>query len=143
VGNIHSPLNLSVLYLQEPLTKINYLNINLLYTKMEDKITLIAKRKSIQQVFDYCLDQKITFSVEQRGIVTDEFEISLTISNIKQAVALGMFAKEFKFDVSGLGEMAKPKLATNTKKPETKEIDLGSLAGKEEAQTANGAVLNF
>jgi hypothetical protein len=83
---------------------------------MEEKVTLITKRKNTQLVFDYCMDLKIPFLVTPRGIAADEFEIDLTVNGIKQGVALGMFVKEHKFEVSGLGEMAKAK--TNGKQCE-------------------------
>lgn len=111
---------------------------------MEEKVTLFAKRKTIQTVFDYCLDLKIPFSVSNRGIVSDEFEIDLTINGIKQAVALGMFAKEHKFEISGLGEFSKVKVAPNPiKKADAKDNGLASLAGVQEEQAATSAVLNF
>jgi len=114
---------------------------------MEEKVTLYAKRKNTQLVFDYCMDLKIPFLVTPRGIAADEFEIDLTINGIKQAIALGMFAKEHKFEISGLGEMAKPKSNGNTvKKTETKENGLSSLtdivAPVVEEQPAT-SVLNF
>ena len=113
---------------------------------MEEKVTILARRKSIQIVFDYAMDLKIPFQVSARGISADEFEIDLTINGIKQAVALGMFVKEHKFEVSGLGELAKVKAnGTATKKPETKENVLGNLAEvvtATEEQTAS-SVLNF
>jgi hypothetical protein len=113
---------------------------------MEEKVTLIARRKSIQVVFDYAMDLKIPFQVTARGISADEFEIDLTISGIKQAVALGMFVKDHKFEVSGLGELAKVKTNANiSKKPDNKENGLGSLAevvSATEEQTAS-TVLNF
>ncbi len=115
---------------------------------MEEKVTLFAKRKNIQLVFDYSLDLKIPFSVSTRGISNDEFEIDLSLSGIKQAVALGMFAKEHKFEISGLGEMAKSKMSLNTsKKPEPKENNglgnLAELATPTEEHAAGNAVLNF
>jgi hypothetical protein len=113
---------------------------------MEEKVTLIARRKSIQVVFDYAMDLKIPFQVTARGISADEFEIDLTISGIKQAVALGMFVKDHKFEVSGLRELAKVKTNANaSKKPDNKENGLGSLAevvSATEEQTAS-TVLNF
>ncbi len=63
---------------------------------MEEKVTILARRKSIQIVFDYAMDLKIPFQVSARGISVDEFEIDLTINGIKQTVALGMFVKEHK-----------------------------------------------
>ncbi len=108
---------------------------------MAEKVTLLAKRKYIQTAFDYCMDHKIPFAVSPRGISNDEFEIDLTISEIKQAVALGMFAKDFKFEVFGLGELNKPKAISNgAKKVEAK--DSGNLAETVNGDAA-GSLLNF
>lgn len=107
---------------------------------MEEKVTLLSKRKNIQLVFDYCMDNKIQFAVSPREMMADEFEIDLTVNGIKPAVALGMFAKEHKFEVFGLGELGKTKPATNgTKKAETKES--GNLA--EMISEPAASVLNF
>ncbi len=109
---------------------------------MAEKVTLLAKRKNIQIAFDYCMDHKIPFAVSPRGISPDEFEIDLTINEIKQAVALGMFAKDVKFEVFGLGEMAKPKATSGgTKKAEVKENgNAVELVGNDHSA---GALLNF
>ena len=116
---------------------------------MEEKSTLLAKRKNIQTVFDYCLDQRISFTVNPRGLAADEFDITLTISGIKQAIALGMFAKEHKFEVLGLGEIAKPKSGSTVKKTEAKETvskendeNVEPDTAKNEQQSTT-AVLNF
>ena len=110
---------------------------------MEEKVTLLTKRKNIQLVFDYCMDNKIVFAVAPREMINDEFEISLTISGIKPAVALGMFVKEHKFEVFGMGEFVKPKAVTNgAKKTEVKENGMvaDTMNVKEEPVAA---VLNF
>jgi hypothetical protein len=108
---------------------------------MEEKVTLLAKRKNIQLVLDYCMDNKIQFTVSPREMMNDEFETSLTISGIKPAVALGMFVKEHKFEVFGLGEIVKPKAQTNgAKKAEEKENTVETVSTKKEPAAA---VLNF
>lgn len=109
---------------------------------MAEKVTLLTKRKNIQIAFDYCMDHKIPFAVSPRGISPDEFEIDLTISEIKQAVVLGMFAKDAKFEVFGLGEMAKPKVApTSAKKAEVKEN--GNIVESVNGETSANTLLNF
>lgn len=111
---------------------------------MEEKTTLLAKRKNIQTVFDYCLDQRIPFSVDPKGLAADDFEIGLTISGIKQAIALGMFAKEYKFEVLGLGETAKPKTnGSAVKKTEAKEIDEVAKNTAKNEQQPTTTILNF
>lgn len=87
----------------------------------EEKPVLLVKRKNIQLVIDYCLDQRTSFTVSPRAISNDDFEIEVNVGGIKQAIALGMFAKENKVEVAGLGELAKPK-ANTAKKADPKEM---------------------
>jgi hypothetical protein len=107
---------------------------------MEEKITVLAKRKTTALLFDYCMDQKVVFTVSPRPMINDEFEIDVEIGNIKQAIALGMFLKENKYDVFGLGEFTKNKTtaANGAKKADT-AIDLSSSKPAEEA----APLLNF
>lgn len=87
--------------------------------KTDEKPVLLSKRNKIQTLLDYCLDAKIGFTVNPRIIGNDEFEVEVDINNFKQAIALGMFAKENKFEVTGLGDLVKTK--TSAKKSEVKE----------------------
>jgi hypothetical protein len=96
--------------------------------KTDDKPIILTKRKNIQIVLDYCLDQKISFNANPRAISIDEWEVELDINNIKGAIALGIFIRENKLEIYGMGtpEVAsKPKqvtpVVTNNKKVETKE----------------------
>ena len=86
----------------------------------EERTILLSKRKNIQILLDYCLDQRIGFTVNPRAISHDDFEVEVNIGGIKQAIALGMFAKENKIEVAGMGELVKPKAAA-PKKAEPKE----------------------
>jgi len=85
----------------------------------EETPVLLSKRKNIQVLLDYCLDQRIAFTATPRAISHDDFEIEVHISGIKQAIALGMFVKENKFEVTGMGDLVKPK-APAPKKVETR-----------------------
>lgn len=92
--------------------------------KTDEKPILLTKRKNIQVVIDYCIEQKISFNASPRAISIDEWEIELNITTIKGAIALGIFVKEHKLELYGMGETLKPKAAvtsTVTKKVETKE----------------------
>lgn len=111
---------------------------------MEEKVTLHSKRKALQPLLDYCLDQRITFTVNPKGLSAEEFEISLIINGIKQEVALGMFAKEHKFEVLGQAETAKTKNASPApRKTETKENNPLSQETVKTEQQAVTTVLNF
>jgi len=87
----------------------------------EETPVLLSKRKNIQVLLDYCLDNRIGFTVNPRAISNDDFEIEVHISGIKQAIALGMFVKENKFEVTGMGDLVKPKVVAS-KKVEPKEV---------------------
>jgi len=96
--------------------------------KTEDKPIILTKRKNIQTVLDYCVDQKLSFSANPRAISIDEWEIELNITSIKSAIALGIFVKENKLEIYGMGatttEVSKLKPAAqalNNKKDEPKE----------------------
>jgi len=89
-------------------------------SKTDEKPVLLSKRKNITLLIDYCLDQRIAFNVIPRAISVDDFEVEVEITNIKQAVALGMFAKENKFEVAGLGDLIKPKTVA-AKKADVKD----------------------
>lgn len=104
---------------------------------MEEKVTVLAKRKTTALLFDYCMDQKVIFTVSPRPMIADEFEIDVQIGNIKQAIALGMFLKENKYEVFGLGEFNKVKAANGSAKKADKE-DANGKAAEE-----NAPLLNF
>ena len=107
---------------------------------MDVKVTELAKRKTTAFLFDYLMDQKVIFTVSPRPMINDEFEIDVQIGNIKQAIALGMFLKENKYEDFGLGEFTKVKTVNNlnsgAKKADSKE-DLTSKVAEEAAPLLN------
>lgn len=68
-----------------------------------DKPTVILKRNKIQDLFDYCLDNKIAFTTKEREMGIDEFEITLEIQDVKKAIMLGMFLRENRLELAGMG----------------------------------------
>jgi hypothetical protein len=108
--------------------KLQPKEISILMNKPEDKPIILTKRKNVQIVLDYCLEQKLSFSANPRAISVDEWEIELNVTTIKGAIALGIFVKENKLELYGMGtstlEVSKPKPAVttvNNKKGELKE----------------------
>ncbi len=100
--------------------------------KTEDKPIILTKRKNIQIVLDYCVEQKLSFSANPRAISIDEWEIEINITTIKGAIALGIFVKENKLEIYGMGTVtpevvskAKPAApALSNKKVEPKESNV-------------------
>jgi hypothetical protein len=111
----------------------------------EETPVLLSKRKNIQVLLDYCLENRIGFTVNPRAISNDDFEIEVHISGIKQAIALGMFVKENKFEVTGMGDLVKPKVVA--KKSEPKEVLLPNAVVLDEPTALpnkeEGAMLSF
>lgn len=88
-----------------------------------DKPSVIVKRTKIQEVFDYCLDNKLEFSVKERLVGIDEYEISVDITDIKKAILFGIFLRENRFELAGLpqqdAKVASRKPAATRKPAET------------------------
>lgn len=110
----------------------------------EERPVLLSKRKNIQILLDYCLDQKLAFTVSPRAISHDDFEIEVSINSIKQAIALGMFAKENKIEVAGMGELIKPKAPVASKKAEPKDASAALITEPvSEPAKEEGSLLSF
>lgn len=63
--------------------------------------SVIVKRKNIQVVFDYCLDNKIETKMTPRDM-PEEWELEFTVEDIMKAINLGMFLRENKLELVGL-----------------------------------------
>ena len=111
---------------------------------MEEKVSIQTKRKQIQPAIEYCLDQRITFSINPIGLSAEEFQIDLIVNGIKQAIALGMFVKEHKFEILGQSETTKTKsTSASVKKTEVVEnAEVVNASSKNEQQPVT-TVLNF
>lgn len=114
-------------------------------SKLDEKPVVLSKRRNIQTLIDYCLDQRVSFTVTPRAISNDDFEVEVNIEGIKQAIALGMFVKENKFDITGMGELVKPKaVITSAKKSEPKEASLPkTVHTTPEPAKEEGSLLSF
>ena len=73
-------------------------------TLNNDMPTVLIKRKNIQTIFDYCMDNKIEFSVKEKPFTVEEYEVVLNIEEIKQAIALGIFARESRIEIVGVND---------------------------------------
>lgn len=128
-----------------------------------DLPTVLIKRKNIQTIFDYCLDNKVEFSVKEKPFTVEEFEVTLQITEIKKAIAFGFFARENKLEIVGVNDQqTQPKAPakrnsgttanTAATAPKPVEIDLTKKESlpvadaneeTEEAEEDNGLDLKF
>ena len=67
----------------------------------EDKPTVTVKKKNIQSLIEYCIENKIDFTLKSRSS-NDDFDVEFIITNTKKAIALGMCLKELKMELNGL-----------------------------------------
>lgn len=73
---------------------------------------VLIKRKNIQTIFDYCLDNKIEFSVKDKPFTVEEFEVTLQITEIKKAIGFGIFAREAKLEIVGVTDQVQNQAKT-------------------------------
>lgn len=107
--------------------------------------SVIVKRKNIQSVIDYCLDNRIESKMFPRDM-PEEWEMEFAVSDIMKAINLGMFLKENKLDLIGFGSptslnSAKPnvKVAKVKKEKETKTDSTGIFTSTSPENIFNAA----
>lgn len=62
---------------------------------------VILKRKNIQVVVDYCLDNRIETKMTPRDM-PEEWELEFNVVDIMKAISLGMFLRDNKIDLAGM-----------------------------------------
>lgn len=68
----------------------------------EEKPTVSVKKKNLSPLIDYCIENKIDFTLTSRSAQSDDFDVEFIINNPKKAIALGMCLKELKLELNGL-----------------------------------------
>jgi hypothetical protein len=74
----------------------------------------VVKKKNVFGLIEYCIENKIEFSVRPKNMNNDDSEIEFTMSSIKKAIALGMFLREQKIELSGVNSFAPSAVAPST-----------------------------
>lgn len=106
------------------------------------------KRKNVSILVEYCIENKIEFSVKPLIARNEDFEMDFNISNTKKAVALGMYLKELRLELNGVQPTiptvvpvaAAPAPATrSTKKTATPPTPKENGHAKEEALASSAA----
>ena len=68
----------------------------------EEKPTVSVKKKNLLPLIEYCIENKIDFTLKSRAVQGDDFDVEFIITNPKKAIALGMCLKELKLELNGL-----------------------------------------
>jgi len=100
---------------------------------MSESIKVILKQKSIPVLVDFCIEEKIEFSVRPQPFPDTDWELNLMVQDIKTAVMTGMFLRENRIDIAGNEQQAKPKKPPVKKSKE--EEDKPAIHSAEEGKT--------
>lgn len=63
--------------------------------------TISVKKKNLQYIIDYCIENKIDFTIKSKSI-SDEFVIEFLSLSANKAIALGMCLKELRIEPNGM-----------------------------------------
>lgn len=102
---------------------------------MSEPIKVILKQKSIQTLVDFCLEEKIEFSVRPQAFPDTDWEFNLLVKDIKTAVNTGMFLRENRLDIAGSEQQAKAKKPVPAKKSKEEEDKQTAASQTEETKS--------
>ncbi len=69
---------------------------------MSESIKVVLKQKSIAMLVDFCLEEKIEFSVKPQAFPDIDWEFNMFVKDIKTGVLTGMFLRENRIDMAGV-----------------------------------------
>lgn len=72
----------------------------------EDNPTINVKKKQVQFLVEFCIENRIDFTIKSKSESNEEFMIEFLPNNMNKAVALGMCLKEMKLELNGLNIMS-------------------------------------
>lgn len=93
----------------------------------EDKPTVSVKKKNLSSLVEYCIENKIDFTVKSKS--SDDFDVEFLISDTKKAIALGMCLKELKLELNGLSVTPVAAIRAGKKVMSAKETGLTAGQG--------------
>lgn len=68
----------------------------------EESTSVNVKKKNILLLIEFCIENKIEFTVSPRISGNDEYEVLFNPTGMQQAVALGMCLRDLKLELNGL-----------------------------------------
>jgi hypothetical protein len=80
------------------LNKNNLKNFAMSFNESSPSVSV--KKRNIQSLIEFCIENKIDFSVKSKA--ADDFDIEFLLNDTRKAIALGMCLKELKLEINGL-----------------------------------------
>lgn len=81
-------------------------------------LKLVLKRKNIQLLVDFCLEESLEFSLKPQTFPDTDWELTMKIIDIRTAVSAGMFLRENRIEVNGIDQQKYKKQAPKKTKEE-------------------------
>ena len=95
---------------------------------MEQNPIVTIKKKNLQVIIDYCVENKLEFIVKPR-LAGDEFDVEVPIASIHQAILFGMFLRENRLIPNGMqAQVVSSAKAKATKAQAEKTIETNSIS---------------
>jgi hypothetical protein len=109
---------------------------------MKTEAPVVAvKKKNIQLLIDYLLENNLEFTVKQRNAGSEEWKLEMQVQDVKKAILLGMFLKEAKLELYGHAYSSPLKEAREQRKTEVQPKEVHNKTPEipvSEAQDAEG-----
>ena len=93
----------------------------------EDKPTVSVKKKNLSSLIEYCIENKIDFTLHSKA--ADDFDMEFILGDTKKAIALGMCLKELKLELNGLNVTPVSAIKASKKVMSPKETGLTAGQG--------------
>ncbi|HYG52333.1 MAG TPA: hypothetical protein VD905_15590 [Flavobacteriales bacterium] len=95
----------------------------------ENNPFVAVKKKHIQLLLDYCLENKIEFTVTPKN--SEEFKVIFGLKDFNSAIALGMCLRELKIEFNAIEAtpVAAIKAKKTTSNGASKEVEKANLNG--------------
>ena len=68
----------------------------------EETTSVNVKKKNIVLLVEFCIENRIEFTVSPRISGNEEYEVSFNPTGVQQAIALGMCLRDLKLELNGL-----------------------------------------
>jgi len=104
----------------------------------EEKPTVTVKKKNAQSLIEYCIENKIDFTLRSKSS-NDDLDVEFIITNTKKAIALGMCLKELRLELNGFNVTPIAAIKASKKVANVKEDNFNNGHGI----VAEGDVLAF
>jgi hypothetical protein len=86
--------------------------------------TVTVKKKNLSTLIEYCIENRIDFTLKSRSANADDFDIEFNVTNTQKAIALGMCLKELKLELNGMNVTSVNTIKASKKTLSSKETGL-------------------